>query len=91
MSSCTGASASLDAAECAAWQAGFDAMGGTGWTYCSDKRADPCGCSDGWSASVTCSGGHITVVYLPNNQLSGSLPAEWSNMTQITEMYLNNN
>ena len=29
------------AAECAAWQAGFDAMGGAGWTYCSDKRADP--------------------------------------------------
>ena len=84
---CGSTTANLDAAELAAWQAGFDAMGGNGWTpHCSDKRNDPCGCS-----KVTCSGGHITVVVLSNNQLSGLLPVEWSRMTQLERMVHNYN
>ena len=74
------------------WKAGFDAMGGASWTHCSDKREDPCGCSQGGgNVNVTCSGGHIMAIELHDNKLSGTLPAEWSNMTQIRHMSLNSN
>ena len=75
-------------------------MGGTDWECCRDKRDDPCGCrcyeaTGGSSAystgNVTCNGGHITAIELRENKLSGTLPVEWSKMTQITKMFLNQN
>ena len=81
---CAGDVASVD---CTAWQGGFDAMGGAGWTHCSDKRDDPCSCSsagnDGDVADVTCAGGRITRVSMHDNSATGTLPASWSAMNQL--------
>ena len=88
---CTGASALLSASECAAWQAGYDAMGGAGWTYCSDKRADPCGCSFNVDQGVSCGGGRVTVINLYKNNLTGIPPVEWAVMTQVTHLQISDN
>ena len=66
-------SSALDAGECAAWQDGYDSMDGANWRCCSDKRNDPCACNDGYMW-VTCTNGHITVVRLFSNSLTGRCP-----------------
>ena len=91
---CTGASASLVPAECEAWKTGFDAMGGTGWTHCSGKREDPCACNEllgGFRRYVFCEGNHIKIIRLQENALSGTLPTEWGNFTQMLELHLERN
>ena len=44
--SCSGASAGLPEAECRAWQAVYDGLGGSEWRLCSKTRSDPCSCAD---------------------------------------------
>ena len=89
------ASATLDVTECAAWKAGYDAMGGANWTYCNDKRQDPCGCdADPVGVRVRCADGHITAIDLglsppgPKANLVGTLPAEWSALAWLEEINL---
>ena len=69
--SCVGASASLNSTDCAAWQAGYDAMSGSSWTHCSDKRADPCSCDEN-GRRVTCFSNRIMQVKLHSNKLAGT-------------------
>ena len=96
---CTGASAGLTAAECNAWQAGYDAMhttGGPEWRICEGHRNTPCGCPPvTHPQKVNCEtvGGqlHITKIILNLNSFSGTLPPEWSAMTELTELNLNSN
>ena len=90
---CTGSSAVLPPAECAAWIDLYDATGGARWGHCSGARLDPCGCS-GLVASVACAGGHIAVINLPYCQLAGSpqsLPATLGNLTELTDLTLFSN
>ena len=57
LTNCTGSSAQLPAAQCAAWQAFYDGAGGEGWALtipgsgnppiCPGTRNDPCACH-GW-------------------------------------------
>eukprot|EP00937_MAST-01D_sp_MAST-1D-sp2_P007913 g7913.t1 len=89
-SACTGESAGLDARECAAWQEGYDAMGGSTWAHCKDKRSDPCACDDE-SRTVKCRGGHITSVSLFSNGMQGELPAAWSAFSRLQHVRLQNN
>ena len=76
--------AALSDGERAAWQAGFDEMGGgAGWNNCGDKRDDPCGC-DG----VKCEDGDITSVSLPENGMSGTLPKAFGALTDLKALVL---
>ena len=83
-------SSALLSDECAAWQAGYDEMGGggIGWNKCGDigMRADPCGCS-----GVKCVGGKITEVNLSNNGMVGVVPKSWSALTSLEKLYLDRN
>ena len=73
-SSCTGKSASLTAADCGAWTDLWDATNGPGWKHCNDQasRLDPCSCG---SNQMTCSGSHITYMYV---RARGSPPAPFA-------------
>ena len=62
-----GVDGAIPEGELRAWQALYDATGGSLWDECSDKRDDPCSCN----YYVTCDGGHITHIYLPRNGLTG--------------------
>jgi Leucine-rich repeat (LRR) protein len=80
-------STALSGAECAAWQAGFDVLGGgAGWNKCGDKRDDPCGC-----IGVKCVDGNITSVDLRQNSMAGEPPKAWGNLTELTFLNLNGN
>jgi Leucine-rich repeat (LRR) protein len=46
----------------------------------------PCG----WKG-VSCSNGHVTVLNLSSNQLSGTIPESIGNLGNLTGLYLNNN
>jgi hypothetical protein len=79
----------LEAAECAAWQNFFDYTGGAHWEFCSDKRDDPCGCE-----KVTChiqGIGSIITVYLPGNNLTGTVPSSLGKLTALTALHLDRN
>lgn len=43
-SASTASTDQLAPSQCTAWQAGYDAMTGTGWEFCADSRNDPCRC-----------------------------------------------
>lgn len=93
-STCTGQSANLTAADCAAFQALFDATNGTHWTYCADLRHDPCACGFSASVQIGCEpgqGGHIVKLALGNNNLVGSLPSQLGELTALTGLYLGEN
>ena len=89
---CVANSSGLAAAECAAWQAGFDAMGngtgslGTGWVGCSGARANPCGCD-----KIVCKDGSITVVKLGSNKMTGLIPEAFVALTKLGQLILSSN
>jgi hypothetical protein len=60
--SCTGSSASLLSADCAAWQGWFDGANGQFWDRCNTTRTDPCACN----ALVGCLNGQITSIDFQN-------------------------
>lgn len=78
-------------------------MGGEGWTRCSDKRDDPCGCNSDFLRSIVCARSiaskrrrlssvlHITDVRLHNNGLTGLLPSSWSAFVFIAYLDLSHN
>ena len=66
-----GVDGAIPEGELRAWQALYDATGGSGWTRCSDKRDDPCSCSYSGNYGVTCDGGHITEIVMYSNGLTG--------------------
>ena len=79
-SSCTGKSASLTAADCGAWTDLWDATNGPGWKQCNaaSYRLDPCSCAynaSGTAYGVTCSGSHITKLYV---RARNSVPAAFA-------------
>ena len=101
--SCTGASVNVSAAECAAWQALYDATGGDRWRYCA-VRDDPCACvlpptADYPLGFHTCSNataktGYRRVVQslvLPLNNMVGTLPAALAQLTDVRRIALQGN
>jgi hypothetical protein len=88
---CVANSSGLAAAECAAWQAGFDAMGnGTGWISCGGARANPCGCVEG-VRGIYCKDGSIKVVKLGSNNMQGSIPEAFIALTKLGQLRLSSN
>jgi hypothetical protein len=93
----------VSAAECAAWQALYDATGGADWRYCA-VRDDPCACVLPPSANYplgfhTCSNataqtGYRRVVQslvLPLNNMVGTLPAALVQLTGVRRIALQGN
>jgi hypothetical protein len=87
---CSGKSAGLAAVECAAWQDFYDATNGPHWSECYDARSDPCSCSTS-DAEANCTGGHITYMYLPGNNLRGTIPSSLAKLSKLTVLALYDN
>ena len=88
---CTGASADLHPDDCAAYKATFDGLGGPSWTFCSDKRDDPCGCAlqfkPDWSThiEIKCSSASPRRLnfFKVRGQAVGTLPKELGALTEL--------
>ncbi len=72
--------------ECESLVALYNSTNGSGWTNKTNWNATHTPC--GWYG-VTCSGGHVSILNLQNNQLNGSIP----NLTlpNLTFLFLNEN
>jgi Leucine rich repeat/Bacterial Ig-like domain (group 2) len=74
----------------------YTTAGGANWTNTTNnnnKWIFPGTCGDnpcGWYG-VTCSGGRVTGVNLPNNNLIGTIPASIGNLTDLTVLNLSSN
>ena len=86
---CGGASAGLNASDCAAWSDLFDATGGSAWAHCSGSRLDPCGCAI--YGSVVCTAHRITALNLVRNRLDGHIPATIGRLAKLTLIDLSEN
>jgi Leucine-rich repeat (LRR) protein len=83
---CTGKSVDLVQFECTGWVQFFDATGGSQWTDCSTNRLDPCSClyqRTRYENGVKCEGGHITSIYLEDNNAEGGIPVELSALSSL--------
>ncbi len=75
-------------AECEALMALYNSTNGAGWDY-----------SDNWNTAsnvfswygVIVEGGHVTKLFLYENKLSGSIPKEIGNLTELKKLYLQEN
>ena len=86
---CSGASAGLNATDCAAWVDLFDATGGPKWANCASLRLDPCGCAV--YDSVRCARGRITYLNLVLNRMAGSIPTSIAELEMLTLIDLSEN
>lgn len=75
-------------AECEALVALYHDTNGPGWTDRDGWLITLSPCS--WHG-VACSGGHVTRLYLSNNQLSGALPGQLGNLSNLEWLYLFDN
>ncbi|MYD36029.1 MAG: PQQ-binding-like beta-propeller repeat protein [Dehalococcoidia bacterium] len=67
----------------------YHATGGPNWTSSTNWTTDaPLNDWEGVSAHA---GGYVTTLSLPNNRLSGELPPELGNLTNLEALYLNGN
>ncbi|GAB3989674.1 hypothetical protein GCM10028807_15090 [Spirosoma daeguense] len=67
----------------------YNSTNGAGWTNKTKwlTNCDPC---SGWQG-IGCSGGRVTSIFLNSNNLSGSLPASLSALTNLTTLSLSSN
>ena len=74
--------------ECQTLQSLFNSSGGLSWTNSTGWLQNNSPCS--WFG-VACSGGSVSTLRLDNNQLSGTIPTQIGNLTQLTELRLDSN
>ena len=78
----------VPAAECAALEAVFTATDGWGWANHSGWLDGPQACQ--WRG-VTCAGGHVTRLQLPDNDLTGTLPVAIAALSRLQQLDLSGN
>ncbi|MDM8567896.1 hypothetical protein QUF74_19890 [Candidatus Halobeggiatoa sp. HSG11] len=74
--------------ECEALLTFYDSTDGSNWGYNYGWNITNTPCD--W-IGVDCSDGHVTELFLYGKKLSGSIPPEIGNLTQLTSLYLFNN
>ncbi|MEO8607220.1 MAG: leucine-rich repeat domain-containing protein [Chloroflexota bacterium] len=87
LTDCTGVS-EIPSAECDALVALYNSTNGANWTDHTNwlETNTPCD----WSF-VACDTGHVTHLYLHNNNLVGTIPPELGNLTELQELWLGAN
>lgn len=88
---CSGASASLDKTQCAAWQWFYDSCAGTKWDNCASHRNDPCGCTSAGGSHVTCVGADITHINMWQSNVVGPLPHSFGALPNLLSLFLGDN
>lgn len=78
----------IPATECHALIALYDSTDGANWKNKTGWKVTNTPCS--WY-EVTCGGGHVTGLYLYDNQLSGSIPVELGNLGNLTGLEIGSN
>ena len=66
----------LEAVQLDAWKKLYDGTGGASWSFCSDKREDPCSCTYskwGGTGGVTCVGEDMTELEMDEANLQGNI------------------
>ncbi len=81
-------SCTLPGKECGALQAIYDEMGGASWTDNTgwNNRSNPC-----TSFGVECKDGRVVALDLPDNGLTGSVPTEIVDLTELVRLHLADN
>jgi Leucine-rich repeat (LRR) protein len=74
--------------ECEALVTFYNSTNGDSWSRKSGWLENNTPCD--WYG-VTCSGGHVSELYLHSNELTGSIPTEIGNLSNLGYLYLNNN
>jgi Leucine-rich repeat (LRR) protein len=74
--------------ECEALIALYDSTDGENWKRNTGWNVTNTPCS--WRG-ITCDGGHVTVITLESNQLTGSIPAELGNLSNLESLSLDYN
>jgi Leucine-rich repeat (LRR) protein len=74
--------------ECEALVAFYNSTNGDSWTDKGGWLEDNTPCS--WKG-VTCSGGHVSKLYLESNELTGTIPTELGNLSNLTRLSLSSN
>ncbi len=85
--SCTGVT-EIPQAECEALVALYNSTDGANWTDNTGWLSTNTPCS--WRR-VSCTDGHVLDLYLDSNQLSGSIPPELGNLSQLSWLCLGSN
>jgi Leucine-rich repeat (LRR) protein len=78
----------IPSVECEALVALYNSTNGSGWTNQTGWLASNTPCS--WYG-VSCYGGHVERLYLPSNQLSGSIPPDLRYLVNLQGLYLDSN